>query len=71
MADVLIRDVPDHVLRVVDANARRLGLSRSAYLRRQLAGEARGGLVSSADLAAFGETYADLSDDEVMSRAWR
>jgi hypothetical protein len=71
MADVLIRDVPDHVLRVIDANARRLGLSRTAYLRRQLAGEARGGPVSAADLAAFGETYADLGDDEVMSRAWR
>lgn len=71
MADVLIRDVPDHVLRVIDANARRLGLSRTAYLRRQLAGEARGGPVSSADLAAFGEIYSDLGDDEVMSRAWR
>lgn len=71
MADVLIRDVPDDVLRVIDANARRLGLSRSAYLRRQLAGEARGGPVSAADLAAFGDIAADLGDDEVMSRAWR
>lgn len=71
MADLLIRDVPDHVLRTIDANARRLGLSRTAYLRRQLAGEALGAPVSSADLAAFSETYADLADDEVMSRAWR
>lgn len=70
MADVLIRGVPDDVLRVIDANARRLGLSRSAYLRRQLAGEARGGPVSAADLAAFGETSVDLADDEVMRRAW-
>lgn len=71
MADLLIRDVPDHVVRTIDANARRLGLSRTAYLRRQLAGEAFGAPVSSADLAAFGETYADLDDDEVMRRAWR
>ena len=71
MGDVLIPDVPDGVLRVIDANARRLGLSRSEYLRRLLAGEARRSPVSSADLAAFGETYADLGDDEVMSRAWR
>jgi predicted nucleic acid-binding protein len=37
MADILIRDVPEHVVAALDARARRLGLSRSEYIRRQLA----------------------------------
>jgi hypothetical protein len=36
MVDVLIRDVPDEVIGAVDAKAKRLGLSRTEYLRRQL-----------------------------------
>ena len=72
MGDVLIRGVPDYVLVVIDGHARRLGLSRNEYLRRRLAGEAVGsGAVSVADLARFGETYADLDDDKVMGDAWR
>lgn len=71
MPDVLIRDVPEHVLALIDVNARRLGLSRSEYLRRQLAGEAVGGNVTVPDLARFGEIYADLGDDAVMDHAWR
>jgi len=72
MGDVLIRDVPDHVLAIIDANARRLGLSRNEYLRRQLAGSASGsGEVSVEDLTRFAETYADLDDPEVMRDAWR
>lgn len=67
---MLIRDVPDHVLALIDANARRLGLSRSEYLRRQLASEARGS-VTVEDLQRFRGTYADLADDDVMARAWR
>lgn len=39
MSDVLIRDVTDHVITAVDARARRLGLSRSEYLRRVLGRE--------------------------------
>ena len=34
--DILIRDLPDHVVAAIDANAQRLGLSRNEYLRRQL-----------------------------------
>jgi len=41
MADMLIRDVPDDVVAAIDAQALRLGLSRSVYVRRRLA--ARGG----------------------------
>lgn len=71
MGDVLIRDVPERVLAVIDANARRLGLSRTEYLRRQLAAEASGGDVTAADLQAFAVAFADLGDPEVMARAWR
>lgn len=34
MTDILIRDMPDEVLAAIDAKAKRVGLSRSAYLRR-------------------------------------
>ena len=70
MPDIVIRDVPTRVLAAIDVNAQRLGLSRSDYLRRKLAGEAIGGAVTVSDLARFGETYADLDDDEIMGRAW-
>ena len=40
MADLLIRDVPEDVVRALDVRARRLGLSRSEYLRRRLARDA-------------------------------
>lgn len=39
---LLIRNVPDHVVAAIDVNARRLGLSRSEYLRRQVAAAAWG-----------------------------
>jgi hypothetical protein len=73
MTDVLIRDVPDEVLAAVDARAGRLGLSRSEYVRRRLAQDAAvpDTAVTSADLARFGELFADLADPEVMGRAWR
>ena len=72
MSDVLIRDVPDHVLRAVDARASALGMSRSAYLRRKLEQEVAGASASVTveDLAVFGETFADLGDADVMRSAW-
>ena len=73
MTDILIRDVPEDVLAAIDAKAQRVGLSRTEYLRRTLARE-RSGLadeVSVDDLARFADTFADLDDPEVMSRAWR
>ena len=33
VADILIRDVPDAVLAAIDAKTKRIGLSRSKYLR--------------------------------------
>jgi len=37
MTDILIRDVPDDVVAALETHARRLGLSRSEYVRRRLA----------------------------------
>jgi Ribbon-helix-helix protein, copG family len=73
MTDVLIRDVPEEVIAALDAHARRLGLSRSEYVRRRLAQDAAtpGSPVSAEDLARFTDTFADLADPDVMSQAWR
>lgn len=70
MADLLIRDVPDHVVAAIDANAKRLGLSRSEYLRRQIAATAAVGPVTVDDLVRFSEAFSDLADPEVMAKAW-
>jgi hypothetical protein len=72
MTDLLIRDVPDDVLAVIDAKARRVGLSRSEYLRRALAREGTTGAapVTVDDLSRFAETFADLADPDVMRQAW-
>jgi hypothetical protein len=72
--DILIRDLPDHVIASIDANARRLGLSRNEYLRRQLAGEAnaeaRRGKVTAEDLKRLSSLVSDIIDPEVMAGAW-
>ena len=73
MADVLIRDVPDQVVAAIDAAAKRLGLSRIEYLRRELGRHAGvpSRRVTPADLVGFSEVFADLEDPEVMDAAWR
>lgn len=74
MPDLLIRDVPEEVVAAVDAKAKRLGLSRTEYLRRQLMQAAtttgESGSVTAGDLRSFAETFADLEDPEVMKQAW-
>jgi hypothetical protein len=71
MSDVLIRDIPEEVLAAVDAHAARLGLSRSAYIRRRLAQEAAIAVpVSVDDLRNFADEFGDLTDPSVMSGAW-
>src|SRR5450755_3829812 len=72
MADVLIRDVPSEDLARVDANAARLGLSRTEYLRRRLHQDATRPAtpVTVADLEAFAARFGDLSDPGVMRHAW-
>jgi hypothetical protein len=71
--DVLLRDVPEDVVAAIDAEAARLGLSRSEYLRRTLtqAAARTGGIVTVADLARFEHAFADLADPAVIDQAWR
>ena len=73
MTDLLVRDVPEHVVAAIDAKAKRLGLSRTEYLRRQITWAATGatGPVTTDDLRQFAERFADLGDPEVMRQAWR
>ena len=72
MADVLIRDVPDEVVAALDARAARLGMSRNEYVRRLLAQDAAAGsAVSVTDLARFTDSFAGLTDPDLMARAWR
>ena len=73
MTDMLIRDVPDDVVAALEAHARRLGLSRSEYVRRRLAQDAAASdsPVTTADLARFADAFGDLADPDVMSRAWQ
>jgi hypothetical protein len=72
MPDILIRDIPDEVLTAIDAKARRVGLSRTEYIRRTLTreGNERASDVHVDDLLEFSKTFADLEDPDVMSRAW-
>ncbi len=72
MTDLLIREVPDDVLRAIDVRAKRLGLSRSEYLRRALAREAATSdlAVTTEALQRFAERFADLGDPDVMQQAW-
>ena len=72
MSDVLIRDIPDDVLAALDQLAARLGLSRTEYIRRRLAQEARTArlTVTPDDWRRFADTYSDLANPAVMDRAW-
>lgn len=72
MPDLLIRDVPDDVVSAIEAKAKRLGLPRMEYLRRQMAQMATTaqGPVTVQSLQRFGEVFADLADAEVTRRAW-
>jgi len=72
MTDVLIRGVPDDVAAALDAAARRLGISRTEYLRRELARLATSdaGPVTADALREFATTFVDLGDTELMRRAW-
>jgi len=71
--NLLIRDMPEEVVAALDAEAERVGLSRSEFLRRILtqASAKSGRSVSVAELAQFEETFSDLADPDVMDQAWR
>ena len=72
MTDILIRDVPDDVLAAIDAKARRVGLSRTEYIRRTLSRERDDAApeVRVEDLVRFAERFADLVDPQVIRQAW-
>ena len=72
MTNILIRDVPDEMLAAIDAKASRLGLSRSAYLRRALERERMhdAGPVTVDHLELVARLAIDLGDPDVMSDAW-
>lgn len=74
MTDVLIRNVPDDDLQRIDEKARRLGLSRNDYLRRQIAQDAArelGDGSATVDVFfRFADLAADLADDDAMRDAW-
>jgi len=71
--NLLIRDIPENVVSALDAEAERLGLSRSEYLRRILtqATARTGHSVTVAELASFEDAFSDLADPAVMDDAWR
>jgi len=73
MTDNLVRDLPENVVAALDAQAGRLGLSRSEYVRRRLAQDAarQDSPVTVEDLARFADVFGDLTDPDVMSQAWR
>lgn len=72
MPDVLIRDVPGEDLAAIDEQAKRVGLTRSEYLRRRLHAEARRTTtpVTAAHLSVFAALTSDLIDPDVMHDAW-
>ncbi|MGH8939213.1 MAG: type II toxin-antitoxin system VapB family antitoxin [Actinomycetes bacterium] len=73
MTDILIRDVPAEAIAAVEAKAKRMGLSRNEYLRRQLIREATDTTekLTMQELRRFAETVSDLDDPEVMAKAWQ
>ncbi len=72
MTDILIRDVPDEVLAAIDAKAKRVGLSRTEYLRRALERERTQGSapVTAAQLEVAASLARDLDDPGAMAGAW-
>lgn len=72
MTDILIRDVPDDVLSAIDAKAKRMGLSRSEYLRRTLDRERvrDAAHVNVEQLRRVASLVSDIDDPAVMDGAW-
>ncbi len=72
MPDLLIRDFPAEDLELLDEQAKRLGLSRVEYLRRQLHQTARrlDSQVTVVELSVLADLISDLGDESVMAQAW-
>ena len=73
MPNVLIRDIPQEDLELLDEQARRAGLSRADFLRRQLQQQARrcARSVAVEELEVIAQMLQYLGDDDVMADAWR
>lgn len=74
MTDVLIRGLSDAAVERIDAEAAELGLSRNEFLRRKLERSSlanQATALTAADWDRSATTFGDLSDDDVMSAAWR
>lgn len=71
MTDILIRDVPEPDIRKIDEKAGNAGISRTEYLRRLIAEDARRPVAVTSLRAADFSKFADLADDELMTTAWR
>ena len=72
MTDILIRDVPEEVLAAIDAKAKRVGLSRTEYLRRALERERvqDAGHVTVKQIERAALLARDLDDPDIMAGAW-
>jgi len=71
MSDILIRDVPETTVAEIDRRAGNLGVSRNEYLRRGLATEMRATQpVTPEDLRRVSRLARDLTDPDVMRKAW-
>lgn len=70
--DVIIRDLPTDVVIALDESAKKLGVSRNEYVRRELSAIAkrRQSDITAADWERFAELAADLGDPDVMAGAW-
>lgn len=71
MTDILIRDVAESDLRRIDEKAANAGISRTEYLRRLIAEDARRPLAATTLRATDFAKFADLADDELMTAAWQ
>ena len=71
MSDILIRDVPETTVAEIDRRAGNLGVSRNEYLRRWLDTEMRATQpVTPEDLRRVSRLARDLTDPDVMRKAW-
>jgi uncharacterized protein (DUF2384 family) len=72
VADILIRNVPDDVVAAIDERAKRVGLSRTEYLRRTLARERPTGdeTTTVADFERLAEMASDVLEPDFEARAW-
>lgn len=72
VTDILIRDVSDQVLAAIDAKAKRVGLSRTAYLRRALERESTHSSepITVDHLQRLSKLATELTDPDVMTDAW-